>query len=181
MPDSAKPQVGKAFDSESLTRCISHPNLLKTFEVTTKSPFLIVTEYCEGGSLCDCVHRSSVPLSWRQRLKVLVDVAKGMEYLHSRNPRILHRDLKSCNVLLAKPITNQSDQPTAKVADFGLSRVLMQQDEAWMREQEKLKELAKVKTKGKKKSDDDDGEGDGDDGEEPLGVAEFDFSCGCRR
>lgn len=122
----------RAHDCESLTRKISHPNLVKCYEATTKAPFLIVSEYCAGGSLYDRLHdATSGHLSWRQRLKILLDVAKGMEYLHNSTPCILHRDLKSCNVLLAKPISATSGQlPTAKVADFGLSRVLMNQ--AWM-------------------------------------------------
>jgi mitogen-activated protein kinase kinase kinase 9 len=116
--------VGKAFDGESVARCIAHPNVLKTFEVTTKAPYLLVSEYCEGGSLAECVYNSSVSLSWGQRLKVLVDVAKGMEYLHAQKPCILHRDLKTGNILLTKPIIDASMRPTAKVADFGLSRLI---------------------------------------------------------
>eukprot|EP00439_Symbiodinium_sp_Y106_P001689 s2637_g1.t1 len=44
-------------------------------------------------------------------------------YLHEQKPCILHRDLKSSNVLLTKPLRNSSQEPFAKVADFGLSRV----------------------------------------------------------
>jgi len=53
---------------------------------------------------------------------MLLDVAEGMAYLHSQDPIILHRDLKSCNMLLTKPIKNEGQTPHAKVADFGLSR-----------------------------------------------------------
>jgi len=114
----------RAHDCESLAHGISHPNLVKCFEASTKPPYLIVSEFCAGGSLYDVVHDSKEPLSWRQRLKILLDVASGMEYLHNRKPKILHRDLKSCNVLLTKPITGENQKPVAKVADFGLSRVL---------------------------------------------------------
>lgn len=116
--------VGKAYDAESLARSINHPNVLRTFEVTTKAPYLLVSEYCEGGSLSECVYNPSVTLAWRQRLKFLLDIAKGMEYLHMQKPCILHRDLKTGNILLAKPITGVNMQPTAKVADFGLSRLI---------------------------------------------------------
>lgn len=122
----------RAHACESLTRNCKHPNLVKCFEATRQPPCLFVSEYCSGGSLYNRLRDTkNPPLTWRQKLKILVDVAKGMEYLHGLNPRILHRDLKSCNVLLAKPITSQSEQPTAKVADFGLSRTLMQ-EQAWM-------------------------------------------------
>jgi len=109
---------------ESLTHSISHPNLVKCFEATTKPPFLIVSEFCAGGSLFDIIHDSTVQITWSQRLKILLDVAKGMEYLHSQSPIIVHRDLKSCNVLLTKALTSTKQQPHAKVADFGLSRLL---------------------------------------------------------
>jgi len=126
--------VGKrAYACESLTREIQHPNLVKCFEATRQPPCLFISEYCAGGSLYNRLRDTKLPpLTWRQKLKILLDVAKGMDYLHSRDPCILHRDLKSCNVLLAKPLLSQSDQPMAKVADFGFSRVLMQQDQAWM-------------------------------------------------
>merc|ERR1719188_1393320 len=47
-----------------------------------------------------------------------------MEYLHAQTPCILHRDLKTGNVLLTKSISSSSMEPMAKVADFGLSRLL---------------------------------------------------------
>lgn len=122
----------RAHACESLTRKIKHPNLVKCFEATVKPPYIIVSELCAGGSLYNRLRDRSMPsLAWRQRLKILLDVAKGMEYLHNRTPCILHRDLKSCNVLLVRPINSAADLPTAKVADFGLSRVLMS-SQAWM-------------------------------------------------
>lgn len=113
----------RAQHCESLTHSISHPNLVKCFEATTKPPFLIVSEFCAGGSLFDSLHDSTKQITWSQRLKILLDVAKGMEYLHSQSPIIMHRDLKSCNVLLTKPLSS-TKQPHAKVADFGLSRLI---------------------------------------------------------
>uniref|UniRef100_A0A7N0UAQ7 Protein kinase domain-containing protein n=1 Tax=Kalanchoe fedtschenkoi TaxID=63787 RepID=A0A7N0UAQ7_KALFE len=54
-------------------------------------------------------------LSWAQRVKIAVGAAKGLEYLHEKaQPRIIHRDIKSSNVLLF-------DDHTAKIADFDLS------------------------------------------------------------
>jgi serine/threonine protein kinase len=77
-----------------------------------------VEEYCEGPRsdlrkvLSDT---GSLPLPPRVRLRVLADVASGMQYLHHR--RVVHRDLKAPNVLLTTGLR-------AKVADFGLSRQL---------------------------------------------------------
>ena len=55
-------------------------------------------------------------LDERRRLSMAYDVAKGMNYLHKRNPPIVHRDLKSPNLLVDKKYT-------VKVCDFGLSRL----------------------------------------------------------
>mmetsp|Transcript_104444 Transcript_104444/g.265105 ORF Transcript_104444/g.265105 Transcript_104444/m.265105 type:complete len:414 (-) Transcript_104444:88-1329(-) len=116
---------------ESLTHKVKHPNLVKCFDATTKAPYLIVSEYCSGGSLYARLRdNKAIPLSWRQRLQILLDVSKGMEHLHASNPCILHRDLKSCNVLLSKQIKSPSDNPIGKVADFGLSKAIS--EKAWM-------------------------------------------------
>ena len=54
-------------------------------------------------------------LTWAQRVKIAVGAAKGLEYLHEKaNPHIIHRDIKSSNVLIF-------DDDVAKIADFDLS------------------------------------------------------------
>ena len=55
-------------------------------------------------------------LPWKLTLQIMRDTAAGMEYLHLHQPIIIHRDLKSQNLLLDKSWTT-------KVADFGISRV----------------------------------------------------------
>ncbi len=55
---------------------------------------------------------------WKLRLSIAADVASGMSFLHSITPPIVHRDLKSPNVLLHRL---SSGEIVAKVADFGLS------------------------------------------------------------
>ena len=51
-----------------------------------------------------------------------IDIAKGMNFLHTSEPQILHRDLKSLNLLLTETITGPTDFVQCKVTDFGLSR-----------------------------------------------------------
>lgn len=109
-------------DREALMLITDHPNLVKCFDCTLDPPFLIVTEFCAGGSLFDVLYNSAVELSLRQQVKILLDVAGGMHYLHSQQPKILHRDLKSSNVLLSRQIRRTEQELIAKVADFGLSR-----------------------------------------------------------
>lgn len=109
-------------DREALAILTDHPNIVKCFDCTVDPPYLVISEYCAGGSLFDHLYNTRVELTMRQRIKILADVAGGMEYLHDQTPCILHRDLKSSNVLLMKPIRSAEQEPFAKVADFGLAR-----------------------------------------------------------
>jgi hypothetical protein len=58
-------------------------------------------------------------ISWKLRLRITIDIAQGMNYLHSRTPPITHRDLRSPNVFLMS--RNENAEVVAKVADFGLA------------------------------------------------------------
>ena len=75
-----------------------------------------MTELLGGGSLEDALHDSDYDLPWRLRVKFALHVSLGMEHLHKR--QMLHRDLKSANVLL------NEQRMEAKICDFGLSRVV---------------------------------------------------------
>jgi len=82
----------------------------------------IITEYIDGGCLSDHIankksanrNRRGVP--WCKVLTMGLDIARGMAWLHSRRPPILHRDLHSKNILV-------TSQEVCKVCDFGLSYV----------------------------------------------------------
>jgi serine/threonine protein kinase len=64
-----------------------------------------------------------IGLSWKQKLNISLDVSKGMNYLHNAFEQpILHRDLKSLNLLLQTPVTSSTDYICTKITDFGLSR-----------------------------------------------------------
>ena len=53
-----------------------------------------------------------------------LDVAKGMNFMHIQEPQILHRDLKSLNLLVVETVNSQFDYVQVKVTDFGLARTL---------------------------------------------------------
>jgi serine/threonine-protein kinase TNNI3K len=77
----------------------------------------MVTEYMSGGTLFSLLHNPDATLSWRQVVDMLIDISKGMCYLHGWRPRpILHRDLKSLNLLY------DSSSRMVKISDFGIAR-----------------------------------------------------------
>lgn len=66
------------------------------------------------GSLYDVLHQPNLALDWKLIKNMAMDAARGMDYLHSSSPPVLHRDFKSLNLLV--------DQKwNLKVADFGLT------------------------------------------------------------
>ncbi|KAI9086234.1 hypothetical protein K1719_028514 [Acacia pycnantha] len=103
----------------AIMKRLRHPNIVLFMGAVTQPPNLsIVTEYLSRGSLYRLLHKPGAKemLGERARLSMAYDVAKGMNYLHKRNPPIVHRDLKSPNLLVDKKYT-------VKVCDFGLSRL----------------------------------------------------------
>ncbi|KAL7247900.1 hypothetical protein ACSBR2_002746 [Camellia fascicularis] len=103
----------------AIMKRLRHPNIVLFMGAVTQPPNLsIVTEYLSRGSLYRLLHKPGAKevLDERRRLSMAYDVAKGMNYLHNRNPPIVHRDLKSPNLLVDKKYT-------VKVCDFGLSRL----------------------------------------------------------
>ncbi len=61
----------------------------------------------------------AIRLDWTLRLKILKDVAKGCAFLHGTTPPVMHRDLKTPNILLVS--TSRDADLVAKVCDFGVS------------------------------------------------------------
>ncbi|KAL3642663.1 copper transport protein ctr1 [Castilleja foliolosa] len=103
----------------AIMKRLRHPNIVLFMGAVTEPPNLsIVTEYLSRGSLYRLLHKPGAKeaLDERRRLSMAYDVAKGMNYLHKRKPPIVHRDLKSPNLLVDRKYT-------VKVCDFGLSRL----------------------------------------------------------
>lgn len=97
---------------------LKHPNLVELIGICLE-PFCMVMEIMDKGSLFSYIHKDGVKLDWPLRIQIALDIAHGMNFLHSVKPPVIHRDLKSPNVLLK---TEGQPRMIAKIADFGLSR-----------------------------------------------------------
>ncbi|KAF8018813.1 hypothetical protein BT93_H3649 [Corymbia citriodora subsp. variegata] len=94
---------------------------------------LLVYDYMSNGSLHDHLHNteaigasSTILNSWKSRIKVALDAARGIDYLHNYAvPPIIHRDIKSSNILL-------DSNWTARVSDFGLSLMGPESDQEYV-------------------------------------------------
>jgi hypothetical protein len=103
-----------------LWKDMSHPSLVKLFKILYQPTCSFVMEPLPGGSVAAYIQSSPKDLSWDLRARMATDIAKGLQYLHSRKPPIMHRDLKSHNVLLKdKAPPKSSDDAWAKIIDFG--------------------------------------------------------------
>ncbi|KAL0009562.1 hypothetical protein SO802_011064 [Lithocarpus litseifolius] len=102
---------------EALSR-LSHKNLIRFLGFCEdNNERVLVYDYMKYGNLDDHLHKHpSTPLmSWAARIRMALDIARGIEYLHVYAvPPIIHRDIKTSNILLDATWT-------AKVTDFGLS------------------------------------------------------------
>jgi ankyrin repeat protein len=114
--------LNKITDEADLLAAIRHPNVV-AFLAMCPDPPCMVTEMCSGGSLFDVIKRCkndpdfAAKLTWGRRLSMLIDAAAGISHLHQRKPPILHRDLKSLNMLVDLGWK-------VKIADLGLSKLL---------------------------------------------------------
>ncbi|GFZ02467.1 protein kinase superfamily protein [Actinidia rufa] len=109
MDQDFHPERLKEFLREvAITRRLRHPNIVLFMGAVTQPPNLsIVTEYLSRGSLYRLLHKPGARevLDETRRLNMAYDVAKGMNYLHNCNPPIVHRDLKSPNLLVDQKYT----------------------------------------------------------------------------
>ncbi|OAY26609.1 leucine-rich repeat receptor-like serine/threonine-protein kinase BAM3 [Manihot esculenta] len=110
---------GLSAEIQTLGR-IRHRNIVRLLGFcSNKETNLLVYEYMSHGSLGEALHgKRGGYLKWETRLKIAIEAAKGLCYLHHDcSPLIIHRDVKSNNILLNSDFE-------AHVADFGLAKFL---------------------------------------------------------
>ncbi|EEF36480.1 serine-threonine protein kinase, plant-type, putative [Ricinus communis] len=115
-------QVKKSFLAEvESIGSLHHMNLVRLLGFCAeKSHRLLVYEFMSNGSLDKWIFHQSreFVLDWKQRKKIILDIAKGLTYLHEEcSQKVIHLDIKPQNILL-------DNQFNAKICDFGLSKLI---------------------------------------------------------
>lgn len=94
---------------------IGSPNIIKFFGASLSGKLSMVMEFCSRGSLYDVLNKKDYVMTWDSFFSLTREVVMGVQALHGNATAVLHRDLKTLNVLV-------TDDWHAKLCDFGLSR-----------------------------------------------------------
>ncbi|EGG25213.1 RasGEF domain-containing protein [Cavenderia fasciculata] len=85
-------------------------------------PLCMALEIVKYGSLYSLLSNPTIEVSWGLRLQIASEIAKGMQHLHSHNPSVIHRDLKSPNILMHATV--EGPAPVSTIIDYGTSTAL---------------------------------------------------------
>jgi len=115
-------RVFREFRQEVIVQSsMNHPNIV-SLKSLSMNPFCLVTEFVPYGNLYNFIHNYDHFIGWDLVIKIALDIANGIKYMHGRNPPIVHIDMKSPNIMLSGITTKY--QICAKIADFGTSKFL---------------------------------------------------------
>jgi len=101
-----------------IMKSLRHPNILQFLGICTIGDIeiCIISEFMVNGSLFHILHDKNREIDWDMKIGFATDTCRGMNYLHKLTPVIIHRDLKSHNLLV-------NDNFKVKVSDFGLAKL----------------------------------------------------------
>ena len=112
----------------SIMKELSHPNIIKLYDfIPTHNHYYVIMEYCNGGSLSDCLKKYGNPFPVKVIQYLMRQIIEGLIHIHSKS--IVHRDIKLDNILVN---FNTNDDLTklnllaseVKIIDFGLAKKL---------------------------------------------------------
>lgn len=116
LKEMTEEQERDEFKKEFKVMCaVHHPNIVQFFGASFKPKLCMVMEYCARGSLYHVLRDETLDINWDRAISLMMQTTEGLHALHTNTPQIMHRDLKSLNLLV-------TDDWQVKVADFGLSR-----------------------------------------------------------
>ncbi|KAG5007980.1 hypothetical protein GLYMA_09G226300v4 [Glycine max] len=114
---SAPSEITNEVDNEiDILSKIQSPRLVNLVGFTNNDSRdrLLVVEFMSNGTLYDVLHTSPRPPNWGRRIRLALQTAKAIDTLHSSTPPVIHRDIKSANVLIDRSYN-------ARLGDFGLA------------------------------------------------------------
>ena len=134
------PKAKSYLDNEiNILKEINHPNIVKLYDIKDTSQYIyLVTEYCNGGGLSDCLEeyqkRNNKPFPENIVQYLMKQIVSALSYLH--NKKILHRDIKLDNILVN--FDKEEDRKKlnmlkakVKMIDFGFARYLKNEELAF--------------------------------------------------
>lgn len=124
MEASTGEEKDKAKQEVDVLRGLDHPGIVRYHEdFVHEDSLCVVMHYCEGGDLAQCIKRRAKEQAYFTEHEVLdyfVQIVMALHYVHSKH--ILHRDLKTQNIFIAR--SRDGTMGLVKLGDFGIAKVL---------------------------------------------------------